>query len=267
MNTPLPPYARLDFQGFGRLDGRTALVTGAGNGIGRAIAHCFAQRGARVVCADLDAAAAKRTAGEITSAGGTAQARALDVSDEADAKRAVEEAAKLPGGLRILVNNAAAFYPISKVTEITDADWQKVLGVNLTAALHLCRAAIPLMKQAGGGSIINVASQLGSVAAPGRAMYATTKAALIHLSKSLALDHAADGIRVNSLSPGPVSSDRIIARYGSEAATDERFHAMIPLGRAGRPAEIARAALFLASDDASFVTGSDLLVDGGYTAH
>jgi NAD(P)-dependent dehydrogenase (short-subunit alcohol dehydrogenase family) len=98
-------------------------------------------------------------------------------------------------------------------------------------------------------------------------MYATTKAALIHLSKSLALDHAADGIRVNSLSPGPVSSDRIIARYGSEAAADERFQAMIPLGRAGRPAEIARAALFLASDDASFVTGSDLLVDGGYTAH
>ena len=166
----------------------------------------------------------------------------------------------------MLVNNAAAFLPMAKITEASDEQWQLSLAVNLSGVFNMCRAAIPFMRQAGGGSIVNVASQLGHVGAPGRAIYASTKAAVIQFSKSLALDHAADHIRVNSLSPGPVASERVIARYGGLYETDQRFRSVCPIGRAGRPAEIARAALFLASDDSSFVTGADLLVDGGYTA-
>jgi NAD(P)-dependent dehydrogenase (short-subunit alcohol dehydrogenase family) len=165
------------------------------------------------------------------------------------------------------VNNAAAFPPACKITEVDDGQWQLALAVNVTGVFNLCRAAIGPMREAGGGSIVNVASQLGHVGAPGRAVYAATKAAVIQLSKTLALDHCADGIRVNSLSPGPIASDRVIARYGGLEQTDQRFAATCPLGRAGRPAEIARAALFLASDESSFMTGADLLVDGGYTAH
>ncbi len=258
--------ASLDFTNYGQLDGRVALVTGAGNGIGRAIAHCFAQHGAVVVCCDLDAVAAERTAAEIQSGGHRAHPSACDVSDRAAAEGAIEAAARLPGGLRILVNNAAAFYPLSPITGIGDDAWHRLLAVNLTGVFYLCRAAIPHLREAGGGAIVNVASQLGHVAAPGRAIYSSTKAAIIQFSRSLAIDHVGDRIRVNSLSPGPVASERIIARYGGLEATDARFAQTCPVGRAGRPAEIARAALFLASDDASFMTGSDMVVDGGYTA-
>lgn len=266
MSAPAYDPASLDFSSVGRLDGRTALVTGAGNGIGRAIAHCLAQRGAVVGCCDLDAAAAQRTAAEIEGKGFASTPLVCDVADVQAAEAAVATMARLPGGLRILVNNAAAFYPLKPVTDISDEDWQKLLAVNLTGMFNLCRAAIPFMRQAGGGAIVNVASQLGHVAAPGRAIYSATKAAIIQFSRSLAIDHVADRIRVNSLSPGPVASERVIARYGGLTQTDDRFKQSCPIGRAGRPAEIARAALFLASDDASFVTGTDLLVDGGYTA-
>ncbi len=266
MSLPHPDPGALEFSEIARLDGRVAIVTGAGNGIGRAIAICFAERGATVFCADIDEAAAQRCAAEIESRGGHAIGRTCDVSDPRQAAGITAEAACLPGGLRVLVNNAAAFYPLSPITDITDAQWQQLLAVNISGMFNMCRAAIPHLKRAGGGSIVNIASQLGHVAAPGRAIYSTSKAAMIQFSRSLALDHSADAIRVNSLSPGPVASERVIARYGGLRETDQRFAQTCPLGRAGRPAEIARAALFLASDDASFVTGTDLLVDGGYTA-
>lgn len=250
---------RLDFHDIGRLDGRAAVVTGAGAGIGYAIAVCLAQRGAAVVCVDIDLAGAQRCADAILAAGGHAVARACDVADSGHAAQVAQLAAQLPGGLRVLVNSAG-IYGVGEQT------WQRTIDVNLTGVFNMCSAAIPWMKQAGGGAIVNVASQLGHVAVKGRTAYSASKAGVIQLSRSLAVEHAADNIRVNSLSPGPVAVERKIEEFGSAEQFDARAGAACLVGRAGRPAEVARAALFLACDDASFVTGTDLLVDGGYVA-
>jgi NAD(P)-dependent dehydrogenase (short-subunit alcohol dehydrogenase family) len=170
------------------------------------------------------------------------------------------------GRLDILVSGAAPHDTGGAVTETTLADWERVVAVNLTGSFLLCRAALPLMIAGGGGSIILIASQLGRVGSAGRAAYCATKGALIQLAKVMAIDHAGENIRVNALSPGAVETARITRRYGSFEAARAAIGPKHVLGRLGQPPEIAAAAVFLASDASSFVTGSDLLVDGGYTA-
>jgi NAD(P)-dependent dehydrogenase (short-subunit alcohol dehydrogenase family) len=249
-----------------RLAGKTAVVTGAANGIGRAIARAFATAGAAVLCADIALAEAQTVAQGIVQAGGRAVACHCDVSASDSARAAVERAVAEYGALHVLVSNAAVFSPIATVEEMREADWEQALAVNLSGAFHMSKHAIPHLRAAGGGSIILVASQMARVANAGQAAYCATKGALVQLAKGMALDHVKDHIRVNTLSPGGVATERMARRFGDIATAQRVWGPKHPLGRLGEPEEIARAAVFLASDDASFMLGADLLVDGGYTA-
>src|SRR5437588_36068 len=249
-----------------QLTGKVALIAGAGGGICRAIAVAFAREGAAVACVDIDAAAAAETARLVGEAGGKSLSQVCDVASEAETRAAAEAAYRGFGRLDILISGAAPHDPSGTIIETSLADWQRVLDINLTGAFLLSRSALPMMIAGGGGSIIFIASQLGRVGSAGRAAYCATKGALIQLAKVMAIDHAAQNIRVNTLSPGAVETQRTLKRYGSFAAANEQIGGKHLAGRLGRPEEIAGAAVYLASDAASFVTGSDLLVDGGYTA-
>lgn len=248
---------------MGALDGEIAIVTGAARGIGRAIAERYAAEGARVALFDFDGEAAADVAAAI---GPAATGVAVDVGDEASVGAAVAQAAERLGAPTVLVNNAAATTPRAKITELPVAEWDKALRVNVTGAFLMSRAVLPLMCRGGRGVIINVASQLGQVAVPQTAAYCTTKGAILQLTRALALDHAADGVRVNALSPGAVLTDRLLTIYGSAEAANAALAGKHPIGRIGVPEEIAGAAVFLAGRDARFMTGADLVVDGGYLA-
>jgi NAD(P)-dependent dehydrogenase (short-subunit alcohol dehydrogenase family) len=248
------------------LAGKAALVSGAAGGIGRAIALAFATAGAAVTAIDIDEAGAAETARLVVDAGGSAVARACDVAVEGDTRSAAAAAYTAFGRLDILVSGAAPHDRAGTVIETGLDEWERVIAVNLTGAFLLSRAVLPLMIQGGGGSIILIASQLGRVGSAGRGAYCATKGALIQLAKVMAIDHAAQHIRVNSLSPGAVETERLLRRYGSFAAARASLGPKHLAGRLGQPQEIAAAAVFLASDAASFITGGDLVVDGGYTA-
>lgn len=249
-----------------RLDGKSAIVVGAALGIGRAIALAFAAAGAKVTCLDIDEVSAGETAARIKSAGGTAMALRCDVTSEASIAAAVQAAIGAHGGPHVLVNGAAMREPTGTIVELEPADWNRAIAINLSGAYLMSRAVIPPMAIAGGGSIIHIASQMGRVGAAGRGVYCATKGALIQLAKVMAVDHARDNIRVNTLSPGAIETERVSFRYGSIADARQQAVPKHPIGRLGQADEIANAALYLGSDASSFMTGSDLLIDGGYTA-
>jgi NAD(P)-dependent dehydrogenase (short-subunit alcohol dehydrogenase family) len=249
-----------------RLDGKSAVVLGAAQGIGRAIALCFTGAGAHVLCADLDEAGAQATTAQAEKAGGKAAVMRVDVTSSADAQALAARAVEILGGLDVLLYGAAAHDASATVPELEESVWERVMRVNLTGAYLVSKACLPVMIKSGGGSIILIASQLGRVASAGRAAYCTTKGGLIQLAKVMAADHAAQGVRVNTLSPGAVETDRLVRRWGDMGKAREIMAPKHLLGRLGQPDEIARAALFLASPASSFMTGADLLVDGGYTA-
>jgi NAD(P)-dependent dehydrogenase (short-subunit alcohol dehydrogenase family) len=244
------------------LAGKIAIVTGGGGGIGQAICTAFARAGAKLVCLDIDGAAAQQTT---TACGGDSLALRCDVSSEAETKAAAAAAASKFGGIDILVNAAATDDRNGTILDITADEWLRVLSVNLTGAFLMSRAVLPTMIAAGGGSIIHIASQLGRVAAPARVAYCTSKGAIIQLAKAMAVDHAAQNIRVNALSPGAIETRRLVLRYGDMATARQLAAPKHLVNRLGQPEEIAQAALFLASNAASFMTGADMLVDGGYT--
>ena len=243
------------------LDGRVAVITGAAGGIGAAIAACFADAGAKVACLDLTA-----PDDVATGIGGAALALAADVSVEADTRAAADAILARFGTIDILVNGAAPYDPTGSVLDLPPDDWARVFAVQVTGAYLMSRAVLPAIIAGGGGSVIHIASQMGSVGAPGRPAYCAAKGALIQLARAMALDHAAQGVRVNSLSPGAVETGRMLYRHGTMEAARAAVTRLHPIGRLGQPDEIARAALFLASDASSFMTGADLVVDGGYTA-
>ena len=248
------------------LTGKAALVSGAAGDICRAIAVAFAREGASIVCCDIDDDRLSETVRLINEAGGQAISRHCDATSEEQTIAAAAAGHAAFGRLDILVSGAAPNDPSGTVLETAVADWRRVLDINLTGSFLLSRAVLPYMIEGDGGSIIFIASQMGRVGAARRPAYCATKGALIQLAKAMAIDHAAQNIRVNTLSPGAVETQRQLYRYGSFEVAQRESGPKHLVGRLGRPDEIAGAAVFLASDAASFVTGSDLLVDGGYTA-
>jgi NAD(P)-dependent dehydrogenase (short-subunit alcohol dehydrogenase family) len=248
---------------MGRLDGKVALISGAARGLGESQATLFAREGARVVLGDVLEEPGQRVAEQITAAGGDAVFVPLDVTSEADWERALAVALERYGQLNVLVNNAGI--ALRKTLEQTSGqEWDHVLAVNLKGTFLGTKVAIPAMRDAGGGSIINMSSVSGIIASSGAA-YGASKGAVRLLTKSTALSYARDGIRCNSIHPGPMDTEVNRESQLDTAKWAERMR-NVPLGRIGQPLEVAYGALFLASDESSYMTGSELVIDGGSTA-
>ena len=250
-----------------RLEGKVALITGGASGMGKVAASLFAAEGAKVVLTDVADGPGEATAAEIRDAGGEALYVHADVSREADAEAMVASAVNAYGGLDVLYNNAGVMpNDDGSVHTNTEATWDLVLGINVKGVAFGCKYGIPAMIDSGGGAIINVASFVAWMgAATSQTSYTASKGAVLAMTREIAVEYARKGIRCNALCPGPIDTP-LLAELLSDDARRQRRFVHIPMGRLGRAEELAKAALFLASDDASFMTGSDMLVDGGFLA-
>ena len=251
-----------------KLQGKIALVTGAGSGIGQSIALLFTQEGASVIAADMNAAGLQETMQKLAARGQTAETIQLNVTDETAVKATVEQVLARSGRIHLLLNIAG----IGSTQTAVDTDletWERVFAVNVRGTFLMAKYFLPSMIAQGHGVIINMASVAGQVGLPNRAAYCASKAAVIGLTRAMAIDHVKQGIRVNAICPGTVDSPwvgRLLAEADDAKLARENLVARQPMGRLGQPDEIAEAALYLASDAASFITGTTLTIDGGLTA-
>lgn len=243
-------------------DGRAAIITGAASGIGAATARLLVARGARVFLVDINTDNLRALCGEMVAAGGCAQAWTADLTQSAQADAAIAAALEAFGRVDVLINSAGVGGR-GAAHELDDAEWRDVLALNLDGVFYVTRAALRPMLAQGGGAIVNVASIFGHVGLGGRAAYAASKAGVVNLTRALALEYGGAGVRVNAVCPGVIHTP-LIAHNNAEQLAD--LTSLHPIGRLGEPLEVAQAIAFLAGDEASFITGASLMVDGGYTA-
>ena len=253
----------------GRLQGKVAVITGSGQGIGRAAALLFAAEGASVVVADINRDTGESTAEQIRKEGGRGEFRYADVSRSGDVRALMEGVGADHGRLDILYNNASVFLPgrDGPITDISEENWDKILSINLKSIYLCCRFGIPLMLRCGGGSIINTASSAGVIGIPGCDAYTAAKGATVSLTRSLAVEYRPQNIRVNCIAPAGIQTPMLGASNLEDSTFDEkRFLALrTPSRRYGRPEEIARLAVFLASEEASYINAAVIVADGGIT--
>lgn len=248
-----------------RLAGQVAIVTGGAQGIGGATARRLAEEGARVLIADVDGALAEQNAATIRDAGGTAAVLQADVSQHEQVRAMVDEAVRRWGTLHILVNNAYGWVPEARgsALEVSEEGWDQGLAVLMKALFLGAKYAVPVMRAAGGGAIVNISSVHGLLMAPGSLVYEAGKAAALGITRQLAVEFGPAGIRVNAICPGHIVTERMQARWDENPSGLRFFEAQYPARRVGRPLDIANAVVFLCSDESSFITGHTLVVDGG----